>query len=154
MTCKSLVFSGSTVSGVLNPQSCIVPVLVVYPGCDVMGVTGTSPYQVPRRRSDPGPPSRPVNGVTSCTRSVPVHPPSRSPCPHPLTLPTSSMMNVILIVLLTGYIHSLEQAAQLVEERYTSHLAPAYARDTNVAEIVFGSDKAFGVEHLKSAAAL
>jgi hypothetical protein len=42
----------------------------------------------------------------------------------------------------------------LIEERYAEVLAPAYAKDTNVAPIVFSSDKAFAVEHLKSAAAL
>lgn len=48
----------------------------------------------------------------------------------------------------------LYKAANLIEERYESVLAPAYAKDTNVASIVFGTDKAYGVEHLKSAAAL
>jgi hypothetical protein len=46
------------------------------------------------------------------------------------------------------------QAAQLVEDNYDSILAPAYRKDQNVANVVFGSDKAYGVEHLKSSAAL
>jgi len=41
-----------------------------------------------------------------------------------------------------------------VEEKYDSVLAPAYRKDQNVADVVFGSDKAYGVEHLKSSAAL
>jgi hypothetical protein len=46
------------------------------------------------------------------------------------------------------------QAAALIEERYDEVLAPAYKKDTSVANLVFGTDKAYSAEHMRSAATM